>query len=300
MRLARWLCLEGLFALACVERSTPAPAVAAIEPNVVHAPVPEAEPPLPPPPQRRLGSPSRWSTVRDQIVLRDGLGCAAWSLEGEFLESLADHDCARNSELTEPSWDRKQINVGDGERTFWSARIDGKQFECGGLRGRTKQGHYRALAFGVQVIETEDWLCNGLALLIESDGGELALELWNLESSKRWATHAIERSDAASETLAATWVTWDELTLAVMLDLRRGDARRVELRRWPREGGPPRMHEFPPAGAAGSVTGVWTDHDVVVVELEPAFTAPPVQREVWLVSLHEVAFDPVQVSVEQE
>jgi hypothetical protein len=29
-RAARWLCLEGLLALACVERGTPAPAVAAV------------------------------------------------------------------------------------------------------------------------------------------------------------------------------------------------------------------------------------------------------------------------------
>lgn len=300
---ARWHALEFvvlMLALACTRETTAPPVSAAAEPAQAVETL-EPEPPSP----RLLGPPSSWRTLAGseaqplatRVAMRDALGCGVWQLDGVFLESVDDEVCEHNPTLREPAWDRQTVNVGDGTRTLWSARIDGNHFEGPNLRGGTKHGRYRALAFGVQVTTSaeDEGLGNGLALLVESERGELALELWDVDSGERIVRHELSRGDAPEQgyALVGAWVHWSELALAVVLDLRSDSSRRIRVLAWPDRHAPPLVREFPPMGESANVVDLRTDHDVLVVELEHEGV-----WEVQAVSLEHFEHDPIAVRVD--
>jgi hypothetical protein len=210
--------------------------------------------------------------------------------------SLGPEPAPRNPALREPFWDLQNISIGDETRMLWSARIEGDRFEGPNLRGSTKHGRYRALAFGVQVTSSADeTLDNGLALLVESERGELALELWSLGSGERIAEHELSRGDAPEQgyALVGAWVHWSELALAVVLDLRLGSARRIRALAWPDRHAPPLVREFPPPGESATVVDLRTNHDLLVVELELDGV-----QDVQVVSLVNFEHDPIVVPVD--
>lgn len=304
----RWRALTSvlLLSFACHEASpTPAP----VAPTQFVAPTQTVEPPSiaevqepDPPPPRLLGPPSSWrilSGSEDQplathVAMRDALGCGIWLLDGVFLEPTHDEVCERATALREPDWDRQVNNIRDSRGTLWTARIEGNRFEGPGLRGSTKRGRYRTLDYGIQVTtagEYED-LWDGLALLVESERGELVLELWSFGSGKRIAKHPISRGDAPGqgEALVGAWVHWSELSLGVVLDLRLGDARRIRVVGWPDRDAPPLVREFPPTGDSANVVGLLTDDNLIVVELERDGV-----RETQAVALELFEHDPIVV-----
>jgi hypothetical protein len=303
-------CLLGLLAslLPIWGCSTPptddaSPASAPVVPSHTVEPVAIAEVQGPePPPPRLLGPPSSWrilsgsgdQPLATRVAMRDALGCGIWLLDGGFLEPTHDEVCEPPPSLGEPPWDRQKANVGNGTRTLWTARIEGNRFEGPNLRGSTKRGRYRALDFGVQVTTwgEDENLGNGLALLVESERGELVLELWNLGSGKRIAEHPISRGDAPgqADALVGAWVHWSELSLGVVLDLRSTDARRIRVLGWPDRDAPPLVREFPPPDESANVVGLLTDHNLIVVELERDGV-----REIQAVSLERFEHDPIVV-----
>lgn len=288
-----------VLAVACTSKSTPPSVVAAIEP----AQTIEIEETIEPEPSspRRLGPPASWRILAGsgaqplgtRVATRDVLGCGVWQLDGVFLGPTGDEECEQNPALDEPPWDPQAVTVGDETRTLWTARVDGNRFEGPNLRGSTKRGRYRALDAGIQVTTDDDeYLDNGLALLVESDQGELTLELWSLGSGKRIATHELSRGDASEHgfALVGAWVEWSELALAVVLDLRAGSARRIRWLAWPDRYASPLVREFPAAGESGSIVDLRTGGDLLVVELEREGV-----REVQVVSLVDFSHEPIVV-----
>lgn len=289
-----------VLAVACAGKSTPP--LVAVEPaqTVEIEETIEPEPPLP----RRLGPPSSWrilagseaQPLATRIAMRDALGCGIWQLDGVFLGPTDDEECEHNPALREPPWDLRAITVGDETRTLWSARIEGNRFEAPNLRGSTKRGRYRALDFGIQVTTDDDeYLDNGLALLVEYEQGELALELWSLGAGERIAKHELPRGDASGQgyALVGAWVEWSEIALAVVLDLRAGSVRRIRWLAWPDRHAAPLVREFPTAGESATVVDVRTDGALLVVELEREGV-----RDIQVVSLAHFELEPIVVPVD--